>query len=101
MSGTRPDRTKLLDLLAAPPAMTIESIAVRLREGPLRTMLTLQIRAGTLLAIAENDRQRLEKLVELMQLTRMAATQFEHFALELQSLIDGLTACQRHAPVEG
>ena len=85
----------LEDLLGPPPAVTIESLEARLRDGPLRTMLTLQIRAGTLLAVAENDRQRLEKLVELQQLARMAATQFQHFTIELQGLIDELTASQR------
>lgn len=71
--------------------MTFELLPARLRDGPLRTMLTLQIRAGTLVAVAENDRQRLEKLVELMQLARMAATQFQHFTIELQDLIDRST----------
>ena len=85
----------LEDLLGPPPVMTIESVAARLRDGPLRTMLTLQIRAGTLVAIAENDRQRLEKLVELQQLARMAATQFQHFTTELQALVDELTASQQ------
>lgn len=85
----------LEDLLGPPPVMTVDSVAARLRDGPLRTMLTLQIRAGTLVAIAENDRQRLEKLVELQQLARMAATQFQHFTTELQGLIDELTASQR------
>jgi hypothetical protein len=85
----------LEDLLGPPPVMTPESVATRLRDGPLRTMLTLQIRAGTLVAVAENDRQRLEKLVELLQLARMAATQFQHFTVELQTLVDELTAQQR------
>ena len=85
----------LEDLLGPPPAMTIESLAARLRDGPLRTMLTLQIRAGTLVAVAENDRQRLEKLVEVLQLARMATTQFQHFMTELQGLVDELTAGQQ------
>ena len=91
MSVTQPDRSKRADLLGPPPALTLDSLPARLREGPLRTMLTLQIRAGTLVAVAENDRQRLEKLVELMQLARMAAMQFQHFTIELQDLIDRLT----------
>jgi hypothetical protein len=85
----------LEDLLGPPPAMTLESLASRLRDGPLRTMLTLQIRAGTVLAVVENDRQRLEKLVELLQLARMGATQFQHFTIELQRLVDELTARQQ------
>jgi hypothetical protein len=85
----------LEDLLGPPSAMTIESVAARLRDGPLRTMLTLQIRAGTLVAVAENNRQRLEKLVELQQLAGMAASQFQHFTTELQSLVDELTANQQ------
>jgi hypothetical protein len=86
----------LADLLGPPPAMTFESLPARLRDGPLRTMLTLQIKAGTMVAIAENDRQRLERLVELMQLARMAATQFQYFTMELQGLIDRLTPADRN-----
>jgi hypothetical protein len=89
----------LEDLLGPPPAMTVESLAARLRDGPLRTMLTLQIRAGTLVAVAESDRQRLEKLVELMQFARLAATQFQHFTVELQGLVDDLTARQQQSPL--
>ena len=96
MAVTHPDRSMLADLLGPPPAMTFESLPARLRDGPLRTMLTLQIKAGTLVAIAENDRQRLERLVELMQLARMAATQFQHFTIELQGLIDRLTPADRN-----
>lgn len=88
----------LEDLLGPPPAMTVESLAARFRDGPLRTMLTLQIRAGTFAAITENDRQRLEKLVELLQLARMAGTQLQHFTIELQALVDDLTACQQQSP---
>jgi hypothetical protein len=95
MYGTQPVQHMLEDLLGPPPDMTIESLAARLRDGPLRTMLTLQIRAGTLVAVVENDRQRLEKLVELLQLARMAATQFQQFTIELQGLVDDLTAQQR------
>jgi hypothetical protein len=96
MSVTRPVRS-LTDLLGPPPAMTFDSLPARLRDGPLRTMLTLQIKAGTLVAIAENDRQRLERLVELMQLARIAAMQFQHFTVELQGLIDRLTPADRNA----
>jgi hypothetical protein len=71
--------------------MTLESLPARLRDGPLRTMLTLQIKAGTLAAVAQNDRQRLEKLVELLQLAQMAAKEVRYFSLDLQKLIDDLT----------
>ena len=94
----RPDRSVLADLLEPPPALTFDSLAPRLREGPLRTMMTLQIRAGTLIAVAQNDRQRLEKLVEIMQLARMAATDLEHFTLELQSLIDSMVPADGQTP---
>ena len=98
MTTTIPDRPVIADLLGPPPAMTFESLAARLRDGPLRTMLTLQIKAGTLAAVAENDRQRLEKLVELLQLTQMAAKEFQYFKVELQNLIDDLTAGQQQGP---
>jgi len=87
---SRPNRSVLADLLEQPPALTVDSLAPRLREGPLRTMMTLQVRAGTLIAVAQNDRQRVEKLVEIMQLAHMAATDLEHFMLELQNLIDSM-----------
>lgn len=54
-------------------------------------MLTLQIKAGTLAAVAQNDRQRLERLVELLQLAQMAAKEMRYFSLDLQKLIDDLT----------
>ena len=38
-----------------------------------------------------DDAQRLDKLVELVQLARVAMAQFHDFTLELQSLIDGLS----------
>jgi hypothetical protein len=91
MSITHTDRTVLKDLLGPPPALTVESLAARFRDGPLRTMLTLQIKAGTLVAVAENDRQRLERLVELLQLAQMASKEFRYFTLDLQGLIDSLT----------
>ena len=87
---SQPNRSVLADLLEQPPALTVDSLAPRLREGPLRTMMTLQVRAGTLIAVAQNDRQRVEKLVEIMQLAHMAATDLEHFMLELQNLIDSM-----------
>ena len=85
----------LADLLGPPPAMTFASLPARLRDGPLRTMLTLQVKAGTLVAVAENDRQRIERLVELLQLAQMAAKEIQYFKIELQELIDRLTAAQR------
>jgi hypothetical protein len=73
-------------------AMTFESLAERLREGPLRTLLSLHVRAGLLADVAEaDDRQRLEKLIELVQLARSAMAQFHDFTLELQGLVDQLT----------
>jgi hypothetical protein len=73
--------------------MTFDSLAERLREGPLRTLLTLHVRAGMLAGDDETgDRERIEKLVELVQLARVAMAQFHDFTLELQSLIDHLAA---------
>lgn len=74
-------------------SLTIESLAERLREGPFRTLLTLHVKAGMLAGDADADeRDRIEKLVELVQLARLAMAQFHDFTLELQSLIDHLDA---------
>jgi len=76
-----------------PADMTPESLAERLREGPLRTLLTLHVRAGTSAPIAaEGDLERIEKLVELAQIARLASAQLDDFTLELRSLIDHLAA---------
>ena len=81
--------------------MTFESLAERLRDGPLRTLLTLHVRAGTSAPIAaEGDLERIEKLAELAQIARLASAQLDDFTLELRSLIDHLAAAngklQRH-----
>lgn len=70
-------------------AVTAETLADRLREGPLRTLLTLQVRAGMLAADADEDR-RLEKLTELVQLAHVAMAQFHEFTRELQTVVDDL-----------
>ncbi len=71
--------------------MTFESLAERLRDGPLRSLLTLHVRAGVLAPVAAiDDLERIEKLVELAQIARLAAAQLDDFTLELQSLIDHL-----------
>lgn len=73
--------------------MTFESLAERLRDGPLRTLLTLHVRSGLLAPIAAiDDLERIERLVELAQIARLAAAQLDDFTLELQSLIDHLAA---------
>jgi len=75
--------------------MTFESLAERLREGPLRTLLTMHVRAGVIAAeTAASDGQRLERLVELVQLARMGTAQFVDFTRELESLIDHLAAAK-------
>jgi hypothetical protein len=80
-----------------PADMTPESLAERLREGPLRTLLTLHVRAGTLVGLPDNDAaQRLQKLVELMQLARMAMAQFQSFMGDLERLVDELAIAKRH-----
>jgi hypothetical protein len=70
-------------------AVTAETLADRLREGPLRTLLTLQVRAGMLAAEGDDDR-RIEKLTELVKLAHVAMTQFNAFTLELQAVVDDL-----------
>jgi hypothetical protein len=68
-------------------------LSERLRDGPLRTLLTLHGRAGTLAPVAAvDDLERIEGLVELVQIARLAAAQLDDFTLELQSLIDHLAA---------
>jgi hypothetical protein len=79
-----------------PIAKTLDSLAERLRDGPLRTLLTLHVRAGMLAGdIETDDGQRLEKLVELVELARVAMAQFHDFTLEVQSLVDHLSAAAR------
>jgi hypothetical protein len=73
--------------------MTFDALAERLSDGPLRTLLRMHVRAGTLAPVAAvDDLGRIEKLVELAQIARLAAAQLDDFTLELQSLIDHLAA---------
>jgi hypothetical protein len=74
-----------------PASIALESLADQLREGPLRTLLTLQVRAGMLAEDTDDDR-RLEKLVELVELAQEAMSQFQDFTSELKSVVDELTA---------
>jgi hypothetical protein len=81
------------ELPSQPVATTFSSLAERLLEGPFRTLVSLHVRASTLAATTEDgDLARLEKLVELRQLARMATAQMNDFSLELESLIDHLAA---------
>jgi hypothetical protein len=80
-------------------SMTFEALAERLGDGPLRTLLTLHLRAGALTPVAAvDDLGRIEKLVELAQIARLAAAQLDDFTLELQSLIDHLAAANGKMP---
>ncbi len=71
-----------------PVAPTVHSLADRLRDGPLRTLLTLHVRAGMLADDSDSDDERVEKLLELVELARVAMAQFHDFTLEVQSLVD-------------
>jgi hypothetical protein len=93
MSQTPRTTSALAETTGPSAAMTFESLAERLREGPLRTLLTMHVRAGAIAADPDAGAdERLEKLVELVQLSRMATAQFIDFTRELQSLIDHLAA---------
>lgn len=93
MPVTRREPSVSHEPIARPADLTFESLAERLRDGPLRTLLTLHVRAGILAPIAAiDDLERIEKLVELAQIARMAAAQLDDFTLELQNLIDHLAA---------
>jgi hypothetical protein len=73
--------------------MTFESLAERLREGPMRTLLQLHVTTGVFAGEAGGgDREQLEMLVELVELAQVAMAQFHDFTLELQSLVAHLSA---------
>jgi hypothetical protein len=81
------------------PGATFDSLADRLRDGPLRTLLTLHVRAGMLADGSDTDEsERVDKLLELVELARVAMAQFHDFTLEIQSLIDHRSA--RHGNVQ-
>jgi len=76
-----------------PAGMTFELLAERLRDGPLRTLLTLHVRTGVATPVAAiDDLERIERLVELAQIARLAAAQLDDLTLEIQSVIDHLAA---------
>ena len=94
MSVTRPETPLSPEIPGRHGATTLHSLTERLRDGPLRTLLTLQVRAGVVAASELDDAHRLAKLVELAQLSRIATAQFVDFTRELESLIELLAAAR-------
>ena len=92
MSVTRPETPLSPEIPGRQGVTTCESLTERLRDGPLRTLLTLHVRSALIAGSERDDGQRLEKLVELAQLSRMATAQFVDFTRELEGLIDHLAA---------
>jgi len=92
MSVTRSETPLSPEIPGRRGSTTFQSLTEHLRDGPLRTLLTLHVRAGVVAASEHDDGQRLEKLVELAQLSRMATAQFVDFTRELESLIEHLAA---------
>ena len=94
MPVTRPEVPLSPEIPGRQGAATFQSLTERLRGGPLQTLLTLHVRAGVLAGSETDDGQRLQKLVELAQLSRMATAQFVDFTRELESLIEHLAAAR-------
>lgn len=96
MSAIPSEKPTPPEISGRPTAVTFPALTERLREGSLRTLLTLHVRAGVVAAGSEAaDGQHLEKLVELAQLARIATAQLQDFTLGLQSLIDHLAVARR------
>ncbi len=93
MRITRRDPSVLQEPTGHPADMTFESLAERLRDGPLRTLLTLHVRTGVVTPVAAiDDLERIERLAELAQIARLAAAQLNDLTLEIQTVIAQLAA---------
>ncbi len=73
-------------------APTLESLAVRLRDGPLKCLEALQEHAE---ALAEQqpsgNHELLEHLQSLVSLAQCSMTRFYEFTAELRTLVDHVT----------
>jgi uncharacterized protein YmfQ (DUF2313 family) len=73
-------------------APTLESLAERLRDGPLKCLTALQDHAE---ALAEQQptgsRELLERLQSLVSLAQCSMTRFYEFTAELRTLVDHVT----------
>jgi hypothetical protein len=72
------------------PRTTLTSLADRLRQGPLQSMLALHDKATALAAERElelDDTRLLEQLAELVRLTQLTMDRFQTFTIELKVLV--------------
>jgi hypothetical protein len=75
---------------SAPP--TLESLAERLRDGPLRCLSALQDHADALAAQpAAGSGELLVHLQSLVTLAQCTMTRFHEFTTELRTLVDHVT----------
>lgn len=90
---------KLSDVSTSAAQQLSSSLAERLRDGPLQALVALYFKAMALSNEIEADQgDRLRQLADLVHLTDTATARFQELAVDLNTIIDELTAQQREKP---
>ena len=76
-------------------AARYSALTQKLKNGPVQTMMTLQVKALALAADIETNDDRIQHLADLVYLAQVTMTQFHEFTLELKAMIVELEAEQR------
>ena len=63
------------------------SLAQKLKDGAVQTMMALQVKANALAADIETDDHRIQRLADLVYLAHLTMAQFHDFTLELKAMI--------------
>jgi hypothetical protein len=84
--------------IAAPASASLTALAEQLRDGPLRELMQLQLKATALAdRLADNPVGRLEDVEQLIRLSLSTMEQFHAFTREFAAVLRGLTDAPRDA----
>jgi hypothetical protein len=93
-------RTQNLALaeISAPASASLTALAEQLRDGPLRELIQLQVKATALAdRLADNPAGRLEDVEQLIRLSLSTMEQFHLFTREFAAVLRELTDASRDA----
>jgi hypothetical protein len=93
-------RTQNLTLaeISAPASASLTALAEQLRDGPLRELMQLQLRATALAdRLADDPAGRLEDVEQLLRLSLSTMEQFHAFTREFAAVLRELTDAHRDA----
>ena len=83
---------------AAPNSTSLIALAEQLRDGPLQSLIELQLQASELAArVGDNPADRIEELARLVRLSLSTMEQFHAFTREFAAVLRELTDDHRES----